>query len=77
MSATINSFHNINKLLSPDEVSETLGVTTGTLQVWRSTGRYNLTYVKVGGRAMYRPKDVQEFIERRLHNHTGYKGGEV
>ncbi|MDF1528705.1 MAG: helix-turn-helix domain-containing protein [Sedimenticola sp.] len=60
----------LHKLLEPETTADVLGVTTGTLQVWRSTGRYNLTYVKVGGRVMYRAEDVQAFIERRLHNHT-------
>lgn len=61
----------LHKLIGPDQAADILGVSTGTLQVWRSTGRYNLPYVKVGGRVMYRPGDVQTFIERRLHNHTG------
>ncbi|TVO78505.1 MAG: helix-turn-helix domain-containing protein [Sedimenticola selenatireducens] len=62
---------NLNKLLEPETTADLLGITAGTLQVWRSTGRYNLPFVKVGGRVMYRAEDVQAFIERRLHNHTG------
>lgn len=61
----------LHKLLEPETTADVLGVTAGTLQVWRSTGRYNLPFVKVGGRVMYRQEDVQAFIERRLHNHTG------
>ena len=57
-------------LLSPREVADTLGITIGTLTVWRSTDRYSLPYVKVGRRVMYRPKDIQEFIERRTRTHT-------
>ena len=30
-----------SKLLTPDQVSELLGVNTHTLAVWRSSGRYN------------------------------------
>ena len=54
-----------NKLLTPSEVSNLLGVTTGTLQVWRTTRRYPLSFVKIGSRVMYRESAVLEFIERR------------
>ena len=54
-----------NKLLTPSEVSNLLGVTTGTLQVWRTTRRYPLSFVKIGSRVMYRESAVFEFIERR------------
>lgn len=62
---------NLHRLLSPEEVSQTLGVTEGTLQQWRTTGRYNLPYAKIGGKPMYRQEDLQAFIVRRLQNHTG------
>ncbi|MBD3619663.1 MAG: helix-turn-helix domain-containing protein [Chromatiales bacterium] len=57
-------------LLPPDEVAEILGVSTGTLMVWRSTGRYNLPFVKVGGRVRYRRADVEHFINSRTMEHT-------
>ena len=57
-------------LIPPEQTAEILGVSPGTLQVWRSTGRYDLSYVKVGGRVMYRQADVRKFIESRLHHHT-------
>ncbi|MBT2988020.1 MAG: helix-turn-helix domain-containing protein [Candidatus Thiodiazotropha sp. (ex Ctena orbiculata)] len=60
----------LHPLIPPTKTAETLGVSPGTLQVWRSTGRYNLPFVKVGGRVMYRPDDVQAFIERRTMEHT-------
>lgn len=53
------------KLLTPDEAAEILGVTTHTLAVWRSTGRYQLRYVKAGRLVRYRDSDVQRFIEGR------------
>ncbi len=61
---------NLQQLLTPLQVSEIIGVTTGTLQVWRCTGAYNLPYVKCGGRVMYRPDDIQDFIMRRTLHHT-------
>ncbi len=71
MAIKTNSIPLLNNLTEPQIVAGVLGVTVGTLQVWRSTGRYKLSYVKVGGRVMYRAEDVQAFIESRLHNHTG------
>ena len=54
------------KLLTADEVSDILGITPTTLSVWRSTKRYQLPWVKVGGRIRYRLIDVQKFIESRI-----------
>ncbi len=61
----------LQTLIPPNQAAQTLGITIGTLQVWRSTGRYNLRFVKVGGRVMYRPEDIQAFIEKHTMDHTG------
>lgn len=58
------------ELLSPQAVSGVLGVTVETLAIWRSTGRYRLPFVKVGRKVMYRPGDVEQFIDRRWQEHT-------
>jgi predicted site-specific integrase-resolvase len=55
----------IPRLLNTEQVAEILGVLPGTLGYWRCTGRYRLPYVKVGRLVMYRPKDIDEFIESR------------
>lgn len=60
----------LHRLLEPEEAALTLGVTEGTLQQWRTTNRYNLPFVKVGGKVMYRREDIQSFIERRTMTHT-------
>jgi predicted site-specific integrase-resolvase len=60
----------IETLASPKAVAKDLNVTEGTLQVWRSTGRYDLPYIKIGGKVMYRVADVNKFIESRQHAHT-------
>lgn len=60
----------IKNLLDPQKTAEILGIAEGTLTVWRSTGRYDLPFVKVGNRVMYRPEDVQAFIENRTRRHT-------
>jgi excisionase family DNA binding protein len=54
-----------NNLMSPDEAAAMLGVTVGTLQVWRSTRRYPLPFVKSGRKVMYRIEALQAFIESR------------
>jgi len=53
-------------LLTKEQVSKILGVSVGTLAVWRNTKRYNLPYVKSGRLVRYRESDVQNFIESRI-----------
>lgn len=57
---------NLNRLLTPKEVSEILGVEPETLNVWRSTRRYLLPYVKAGRLVRYRLSDLNAFIEGRI-----------
>jgi predicted DNA-binding transcriptional regulator AlpA len=54
-----------NKLLTSEEAAPLVGVTPGTLQVWRSTNRYPLKYIKAGRLVRYRIEDIQAFIESR------------
>lgn len=56
----------VSVLLTPNEVSELLGVTTHTLAVWRCERRYNLPYVKTGRLVRYQEADVQNFIQERI-----------
>lgn len=42
-----------------------LGVPTSTLAVWRSTGRVQLPYIKVGGHVRYKPEDIEAFLRDR------------
>jgi excisionase family DNA binding protein len=58
-------------LITPATAAEILGVTRGTLQVWRSTGRYNLPYIKIGGKVMYKRTAVMAFIDAQSMDHTG------
>ncbi|MGY0218373.1 helix-turn-helix domain-containing protein [Endozoicomonadaceae bacterium StTr2] len=57
-----------NDLLTPKQTAKVLLVTEGTLSVWRSTGRYQLPFVKVGRWVRYRWSDVLAFIERRTQH---------
>ena len=52
-------------LRAEHEAAQILGVTPGTLSVWRSTRRYPLPYVKVGRLVRYRDSDLLRFIEAR------------
>lgn len=53
------------------EAAAYLGLTLGTLEIWASTGRYNLPFVKVGRRVFYRKSDLDAFIEQRTVTNTG------
>ena len=52
-------------LLSEQQVAQMLGVKPTTLQVWRSTRRYALDYVKVGRNVRYRTSAVNAFLDAR------------
>lgn len=59
-------------MLTPEQAAARIGVAATTLGIWRSTGRYNLPFVKAGSRVRYRAGDVEKFIERRTRNtYTG------
>lgn len=52
-------------LMDPLETSQLISVAQGTLAVWRSTGRYDLPYVKVGRLVRYRRADIEAWLDRR------------
>lgn len=53
------------------QTAQVIGAKTSTLAVWRSTGRYNLPFIKVGRLVRYRVSDLAEFMARRTAEHTG------
>ena len=55
----------IEPLLTPKQVAKILGVKPKTLGYWKCVGRYDLPCIKIGRKNMYRPADVEAFIERR------------
>ena len=65
MTELIKKTRGISNLLEPSETAAILGTTTGVLAVWRTTKRYQLSWVKIGRKVMYRAEDVQAFIESR------------
>jgi hypothetical protein len=52
-------------VVNEKQASEIVGVTPGTLQVWRCTRRYPLPYIKVGRAVRYRVSDLQAFLASR------------
>lgn len=49
-------------LLTARQASEFLQVPLSTLAVWRSTGRVQLPFLKVGGHVRYRREDIERFL---------------
>lgn len=54
-----------SNLTPPECAAAELGVSPQTLAIWRSTGRYDLPYVKIGRKVFYKAEDIQAFIDRR------------
>ena len=62
------------KLLTTRDAAAVLGVAPNTLEIWRSLGRYDLPFVRIGARAVrYRQTDLEAFIARGL---CGAEGGQ-
>jgi len=55
-------------LLDEKQAAEILAVTPGTLSVWRSTGRYNLPFLKVGASVRYSRKSLEAWLESRTRS---------
>lgn len=60
----------ITQILTPDLINEVqaaaiLDTSIGTLQVWRSTGRYAIPFIKVGRNVRYSRKVLEAWLESR------------
>ena len=53
-----------NKLLTRKEASKFLGISEGTLAVWKVTKRYPLPVIKVGRLVRYRESDLIAFLDK-------------
>ncbi len=53
-------------LLDDKAAASILDVSPGTLSVWRSTGRYNLPFLKIGRKVRYRRADLDAWLVARL-----------
>lgn len=52
----------MNKRVNPKGAAEILGLTAGTLAVWRCLGR-GPRYKKIGGRVFYEIADLESFAD--------------
>jgi hypothetical protein len=52
----------MEKLLSPEEVADLLGLTLSKLSQDRFLGR-GIPYIKLGKAVRYRPSDVESYVE--------------
>ena len=53
-------------LLNEQEAAKELNIAPGTLSVWRSTGRYNLPFLKIGRNVRYRRTDLLAWLDARV-----------
>ena len=65
------NIQNYPSLLTPEQAADILCVSPHTLAVWRSTGRYNLQYIKAGRLVRYKQEDLIAFIEKRTRGLQG------
>ena len=54
-----------DKLLTPPQVAELIGLDHRTLANWRASGAERLPYIRVGGRIRYDRADVKEWLESK------------
>jgi len=64
MSAEIITANTLD-LCDEKTLADFLGVATGTLAVWRSTGRHSLPFIKVGRSVRYSKSAVIAWLEQR------------
>ena len=70
MPLSITTSHTAD-LWTPARAARELGISVRTLASWRSSGRHNLPYVKVGRLVRYRERDVGTWLESHLTGNSG------
>lgn len=63
--ATMHDESSRDPLLTETQAAELLGVKPQTLQAWRSTKRYGLSYIKTGRLVRYRRSQIEAFLQAR------------
>lgn len=53
-------------LLTESDAAKVLGVRPQTLASWRSSGKYNLRFLKVGRKVRYRQIDIDQWLLSRI-----------
>lgn len=57
--------------MSPREAAPYIGVTEGTLAVWRSTRRYPIPYYRIGNKIFYSKRDLDAFLASMVRGGGG------
>lgn len=60
----------LSELFNPELTANAFQVKKETLAIWRSTGRYNLPFVRVGRRIFYRQSDIEDWLNLRTQTQT-------
>jgi len=68
MSKSVNPILPTNDLLNEVQAAAILDTSVGTLQVWRSTGRYKIPFIKIGRNVRYKRADLEAWIESRTRS---------
>lgn len=55
-----------DELMTPAEAAKELRLAKNTLRTWRSDGRYDLPYLKIGGKVFYRRSVVEAVKQHGL-----------
>jgi hypothetical protein len=56
----------LQKLLTPEEAGQIIGIRPETLRQWRTRRKKGLRFMREGRVIRYRPEDVREFIDSRV-----------
>lgn len=68
----MESGNELSPLLSTSQAAEYLGLASGTLRVWRHTGRADQpAYVKCGTRVRYSPAELRRWVASREQRPRG------
>ena len=60
--ATNLTLHKYTELLTNEQAAAYLGISPGTLEIWRCTKRYHLPFIKVGRLVRYRKSELEPVI---------------
>lgn len=71
---TAPSFAHSDPILPNVTAAEYLGITPHTLNVWRCNKRFDIPYIKVGGRVRYRKSSLDNFLLQQTIGETSSEG---
>lgn len=55
----------MNDKLTSEQAAQYLGLKASTLAVWRSNGRYQIPFIKIGSKVLYLQRDLDHWIASR------------